>query len=251
MVCNECRGCDKLDEDTEGWVRVIFDTPRHFLSPDIELIAGLHIGRQIAQHKEAAEARAMAAAQAEQDCLADLAKAAEPALMDVIHTFVVSTHNDKHDARVRTVYETVHVPEEPQVDYWRQYGMYPSAPRPTKTTTEVTRSGYYLPVILVDSQMLPGRTVVFSDGNDAFRRYRARSAQYQHNSRYEHLAVLNKHKLTDDDCKTAVLTRFEGKYNAGAQHEVLWLASSAALADWSFQDVHHVIHYDLPSDAVA
>jgi len=48
VVCNECRGCDKLDEDTEGWVRVIFDTPRHFLSPDIELIAGLHIGRQIA-----------------------------------------------------------------------------------------------------------------------------------------------------------------------------------------------------------
>ena len=57
VVCNECRSCDKLDEDTEGWVRVIFDTPRHFLSPDIELIAGLHIGRQLAQHKEAAEAR--------------------------------------------------------------------------------------------------------------------------------------------------------------------------------------------------
>ena len=40
-------------------------------------------------------------------------------------------------------------------------------------------------------------------------------------SRYEHLAVLNKHKLTDDDYKTGVLTRFEGKYNAGAQQEVL------------------------------
>jgi hypothetical protein len=48
VVCNECRHCDKLDEDAEGWVRVIFDTPRHFLSPDIELIAGLHIGRQLA-----------------------------------------------------------------------------------------------------------------------------------------------------------------------------------------------------------
>ena len=35
------------------------------------------------------------------------------------------------------------------------------------------------------------------------------------------------------------------------QHEVLWLASSAALTDWNFQDVRHVIHYDLPSDAVA
>ena len=99
VVCNECRDCNKLDEDTEGWVRVIFDTPRHFLSPDIELIAGLHIERQIAQHKEAAKARAMAAAQAEQDCLTDLAKAAEPALMDVIHTFAVSTHNDRHDMR--------------------------------------------------------------------------------------------------------------------------------------------------------
>ena len=82
--------------------------PHHFLSPDIELITGLHIRHQIAQHKEAAEARAMAAVQAEQDCLADLAKPAELALtgMDMIHTFVVSTHNDKHDARVRTVYET-------------------------------------------------------------------------------------------------------------------------------------------------
>ena len=30
VVCNECHHCDKLDEDTEGWVRVIFDTPRHF-----------------------------------------------------------------------------------------------------------------------------------------------------------------------------------------------------------------------------
>ena len=103
--------------------------------------------------------------------------------------------------------------------------------------------------------MLPGRTVIFSDGNDAFRRYRARSAQYQHHSRHEHLAVLNKHKLTDDDYKTGVLTRFEGRqarscYEAGAQHEVLWLASSAALTDWNFQDVRHIIHYDLPSDEV-
>jgi hypothetical protein len=132
--------------------------------------------------------------------------------------------------------------------------MYPSAPRPTKTTTEVTRSGYYLPVILGDSQMLPGRTVVFSDGNDAFRRYRARSAEYQRNGTYENLAVLNKHKLTDDDYKTGVLTRFEGGtrpcYKAGVQHEVLWLASSAALTDWNFQDVRHIIHYDLPSDEV-
>ena len=29
-----------------------------------------------------------------------------------------------------------------------------------------------------------------------------------------------------------------------------WLASSAALADWNFQDVCHIIHYDLPTDAV-
>ena len=116
----------------------------------------------------------MAAVQAEQDCLADLAKAAEPALMDVLHTFVVSTRNDKHDAEVRTEYKTVHVPEQPQPDC----GGYPRAPLPAKTMTEVTRSGYYLPVILADSQMLPGRTVVFSDGNDAFRRYRARSAEY-------------------------------------------------------------------------
>ena len=77
VICNECRDCNKLEADTEGWVHVIFYTPRHFLSPDIELITGLHIGRQIAQHKEAAEARAMATVQAEQDCLAALAKAAE------------------------------------------------------------------------------------------------------------------------------------------------------------------------------
>ena len=151
---------------------------------------------------------------------------------------------------VRRVCETVHVPEQPQVDYWG----YPSAPRPATTTTTVTRSGFYLPVILVDSRMLPGRTVVFSDGNDAFRRYRARSAEYQRHSSYGDLAVLNKHKLTDNDYKTGVLTRFEGGtrpyYKAGAQHEVLWLASSAALADWNFQDVSHVIHYDLPSDEV-
>ena len=41
-----------------------------------------------------------------------------------------------------------------------------------------------------------------------------------------------------------------GEALAGAQHEVLWLASSASLTDWNFQDVRHVIHYDLPSDAV-
>ena len=181
----------------------VCDTPHHFLSPDIELIAGLHIGRQIAQHKEAAEARAMATAQAEQDCLAALAKAGEPALMDVLHTFVVSTHNEKHDAEVRKEYETVHVPERPQPDC----GGYPRAPLPASTYTKATRSGYYLPVILADSQMLPSRIAVFSDGNDAFRRYRARSAQYQHHSSYEYLAVLNKHKLTDDDYKTGVLTQ--------------------------------------------
>ena len=84
-----------------------------------------------------------------------------------------------------------------------------------------------------------------------FRQYRARSAEYQCHSTYENLAVLNKHKLTDDDCKTGVLTRFEGRYNTGTQHEVLWLVSSAALANWSFQDVRHIIHYDLPADAVA
>ena len=118
-----------------------------------------------------------------------------------------------------------------------------------------TGGGPYMPSILVDSQVLPGRTVVFSNGNDAFRRYRARSAHYQRHSKYEHLAVLNKHKLTDDDYKTGVLTRFEGRqarscYKAGVQHEVLWLASSAALIDWNFKDVRHIIHYDLPSDAV-
>ena len=145
------------------------------MSPDIELIAGLHIRHQIAQHKEAAEARAMAAAQAKQECLADLAKAAELVLMYMVHTFVVSTHNDKHDARVRTVYETVHVPGKPQVDYWG----YPSAPRPATTTTKVTRSGYYLPVILTDSKMLPSHTVIFSNSNNMFRQYRARSAHYQ------------------------------------------------------------------------
>ena len=79
-------------------------------------------------------------------------------------------------------------------------------PRPATTTTKVTRSSFYLPVILADSQMLPGRTVVFSDSNDMFRRYRARSAEYQHHSSYENLAVPNKHKLTDDDRKTGVLT---------------------------------------------
>ena len=55
--------------------------------------------------------------QAEQNCLASLGKAAELALMDVLHTFVVVMHNDKHDAEVRRVCETVHVPEQPQVDY--------------------------------------------------------------------------------------------------------------------------------------
>ena len=154
-----CCGCDKLDEDTEGRVHVIFDMPRHFLLPDIKLIAGLHIGRQVAQHKEAAEARAMATAQAEQDCLAALAKAAEPVLMDMLHTFAVSMHNDKHNAEVRRVYETVHVPEQPQPDCSR----YPHAPLLVSMYARATRSGFYLPVILTDSQMLPGRTVIFSE----------------------------------------------------------------------------------------
>ena len=138
VVCNECHHCDKLDEDTEGWVRVIFDTPRHFLSPDIELIAGLHIRRQLAQHKEVAEARALAAVQADRD----LAAAAESALMNVLHTFMVSKDNNKHDVRTRVV-------RSPD-------GM-------------TTGGGPYMPSILVDSQMLPGRTVVFSNSNDMFR----------------------------------------------------------------------------------
>ena len=84
----------------------------------IELITGLHIRHQIAQHKGAAEARATAAAQADRDRLAVLAEAAEPALVGMLHMFVVSMHNDKHNARVRTVRETVHVPGQPQADYW-------------------------------------------------------------------------------------------------------------------------------------
>ena len=94
----------------------------------------------------------------------------------------------------------MHVPGKKEVDYWGY------TPQLATTMTKVMCSGYYLPVILADSQMLPSRTVVFSDGNDTFRRYRARSALYQYDSTYENLAVLNKHKLMDDDCKTGVLT---------------------------------------------
>jgi hypothetical protein len=77
------------------------------------------------------------------------------------------------------------------------------------------------------------------------------SGMFRQASNYDRLAILNKHKLTDDDYKTGVLTRFTGEALAGAQHEVLWLASNASLTAWNFQDVCHVVHYDLPADATA
>ena len=102
-----------------------------------------------------------------------------------------------------------------------------------------------MPSILADSQMLPGCTVVFSNGNDTFGRYRAMSGMFRQASDYDQLAILNKHKLTDDDYKTGVLTRFTREALAGARHEVLWLASNVSLTAWDFQDVCHVVHYDL------
>ena len=82
----------------------------------------------------------MASAQAEQDCLVALVKAAELVLMDMLHTFAVLMHNNKHDAEVHRVCESVHVPEQLQVNYWG----YPSAPQPATTTTTVTCSSFYL-----------------------------------------------------------------------------------------------------------
>ena len=70
-------------------------------------------------------------------------------------------------------------------------------------------------------------------------------------SSYNQLAILNEHKLTDDDYKTGVLSCFRGEALAGAQHEVLWLMSHVSLTAWNFQDMCHVVHYDLPTDAAA
>ena len=96
--------------------------------------------------------------------------------MDMIHTFVVLTHNNKHDARVHTVYETVHVPGKLQANYWGY------TPWLATTMTKVTHSGYYLPVILTDLQMLPGCTVIFSNSNNAFRQYRSLAYPTTHNA---------------------------------------------------------------------
>ena len=75
-------------------MHVIFDRLCHFSSANIKLIAGLHFGGQLTQHKEAAEAMAMTGLRADRN----LAAAAELMIMDVVHTFVVSKNNDKHVA---------------------------------------------------------------------------------------------------------------------------------------------------------
>ena len=82
--------------------------------------------------------------------------------MSVLHTFVVTKDNDKHDARVRMV-------RSPD-------GM-------------TTGGGPYMPSILVASRVLPGRTVVFSNGDDAFRRYRAMPGMFKQPGGYDRLAI--------------------------------------------------------------
>ena len=77
------------------------------------------------------------------------------------------------------------------------------------------------------------------------------SGMFRQASDYDQLAILNEHKLTDDDCKTGVLTHFTGEALAGAQHEVLWLVSNASLTAWDFQDMCHIMHYNLPANATA
>ena len=123
-------------------MHVIFDRLCHFSSANIKLIAGLHFGGQLTQHKEAAEAMAMTGLRADRN----LAAAAELMIMDVVHTFVVSKNNDKHVACTRMVHS------------------------PGGKKRQVAAGTCRAPPS--HRQMLPGRTVAFSNSNDEFRQYR-------------------------------------------------------------------------------
>ena len=77
------------------------------------------------------------------------------------------------------------------------------------------------------------------------------SGMFGQASNYDQLAILNAHKLTDDDYKTGVLTHFTGEALAGVQHKVLWLTSNVSLTAWNFQDMCHIVHYNLPANVTA